>query len=175
MMKILNLLLVLAMASGLPLRGQTDPFIADFLLRWENARAYTVHMADAMPEKYFDFRPVKEEMTFGEQCLHMVANMYNLTNRYIQEDTLYKKPNLHASVMSKQEILNWINKAFDDAGQVVANLDPRDLDTVTDFFDGPISKRRVVMLLNDHQSHHRGQMVVYLRLKGIVPPQYVGW
>lgn len=155
--------------------AQQDPFIADFLLRWENARQYTLQMVEAMPERHFDFRPVKEEMTFGEQCLHMVSNIYNLTNRYIQEDSLYKKPDTHSSVMDKQEIINWINKAFDDASDVVANIDPRDLDTLTDFFDGPISKRRVVMLLNDHQSHHRGQMVVYLRLKGVTPPKYVGW
>lgn len=163
------------MLTGSVIQAQQDPFIADFLLRWENARLYTLQIVEAMPEKHFDFKPVKEEMTFGEQALHMVANIYSLTNRYIQEDSLYKKPDTHSSVMDKQEIVNWINKAFDDASMVVSNLDPRDLDTLTDFFAGPISKRRVVMLLNDHQSHHRGQMVVYLRMKGIQPPKYIGW
>lgn len=173
-MKTLTVLLFLVAAVG-PGVAQEDPFVADFLLRWENARQYTLQIVEAMPERHFDFRPVQEEMTFGEQALHMVANIYSLTNRYIQEDSLYKKPDTHSSVMDKQEVLNWINKAFDDASAVVANVDPRDLDTLTDFFDGPISKRRVIMLLNDHQSHHRGQMVVYLRLKGIVPPKYMGW
>ncbi|MCF8237597.1 MAG: DinB family protein [Saprospiraceae bacterium] len=168
-------LVFLMILSGSCLQAQQDPFLGDFLLRWQNAHAYTMQMVEAMPEQYFDFRPVEEEMTFGEQCMHMVGNIYNLTNRYIQEDTLYQKPDTHASTMTKQEILNRVNKAFDDAGSAVLNLDPRDLDTVTDFFAGPISKRRVVMLLNDHQSHHRGQMVVYLRLKGITPPKYVGW
>jgi len=31
------------------------------------------------------------------------------------------------------------------------------------------------VLLNDHQTHHRGQLVVYLRLNGIKPPAYIGW
>lgn len=167
--------MVLMLLSGWSLPAQQDPFLADFLLQWENARTYSLQLIEAMPERHFDFRPIKEEMTYGSLCMHMVENMYNLTNRYIQEDTLYQKPAVHVSVMTKQEILNWVNKAFDDAGSVVSNLDPQDLDTVTDFFDGPISKRRVVMLLNDHQSHHRGQMVVYLRLNGVVPPKYVGW
>lgn len=170
-----NYFLVILMLWGGTLFAQQDPFLGDFMLRWENARTYTLQMIEAMPDRHFDFRPIAEEMTFGEQCMHMVGNMYNLTNRYIQEDTLFQKPDTHVSVMTKQEILNWVNKAFDDTGSMVSDLDPRDLDTLTDFFAGPISKRRVVMLLNDHQSHHRGQMVVYLRLKGITPPKYIGW
>ncbi len=157
------------------LTAQPDPFVADFLLRWNNAKVYSLEVIEAMPERHFDYRPRKEEMRFGEQAMHMVANIYNLTNRYIQMDTVYQKPVAPASEMTKQEILNWVNKAFDDAASSIEKIDARDLDTITDFFAGPISKRRVVMLLNDHQAHHRGQMVVYLRLKGIVPPKYVGW
>ncbi|NJL74904.1 MAG: hypothetical protein HC892_07620 [Saprospiraceae bacterium] len=31
------------------------------------------------------------------------------------------------------------------------------------------------MLMNDHLTHHRAQMIVYLRLKDVQPPKYVGW
>nr|NIM13383.1 DinB family protein [Candidatus Aminicenantes bacterium]NIM80034.1 DinB family protein [Candidatus Aminicenantes bacterium]NIO82289.1 DinB family protein [Candidatus Aminicenantes bacterium]NIQ68157.1 DinB family protein [Candidatus Aminicenantes bacterium] len=38
-----------------------------------------------------------------------------------------------------------------------------------------LSKSQTFMTIRDHVAHHRGQMVIYLRLKGIKPPQYVGW
>lgn len=40
---------------------------------------------------------------------------------------------------------------------------------------GRMSKLQFINLLNDHQTHHRGQMMVYLRLNGIQPPEYMGW
>jgi uncharacterized damage-inducible protein DinB len=30
-------------------------------------------------------------------------------------------------------------------------------------------------LMHDHHTHHRGQIIVYLRLNGLKPPKYVGW
>jgi uncharacterized damage-inducible protein DinB len=42
------------------------------------------------------------------------------------------------------------------------------------FFDDRISKRDLCYRLLDHATHHRSQALVYLRLKGIVPPEYLG-
>ena len=30
-------------------------------------------------------------------------------------------------------------------------------------------------LIQDHQAHHVGQIIVYLRLNTIEPPKYIGW
>jgi len=49
------------------------------------------------------------------------------------------------------------------------------LDRQVKFFAGPMTIRQILLLLHDHQSHHLGQVIVYLRLKGIKPPDYVGW
>lgn len=38
-----------------------------------------------------------------------------------------------------------------------------------------MTRRQILLLLHDHQTHHIGQVIVYLRLKGIKPPAYVGW
>jgi uncharacterized damage-inducible protein DinB len=38
-----------------------------------------------------------------------------------------------------------------------------------------MNKLQILNLLNDHQTHHRAQLIVYLRINGIKPPDYVGW
>jgi uncharacterized damage-inducible protein DinB len=38
-----------------------------------------------------------------------------------------------------------------------------------------MNKLQIINLINDHQTHHRAQLLVYLRLKGVKPPEYVGW
>nr|WP_262481137.1 DinB family protein [Algibacter pectinivorans] len=42
-----------------------------------------------------------------------------------------------------------------------------------DYFGADRTKRQILLLLADHITHHRGQMLVYMRLKGIKPPRYV--
>jgi uncharacterized damage-inducible protein DinB len=49
------------------------------------------------------------------------------------------------------------------------------MDEKVKFFAGPITRRQILILMHDHQTHHLGQLIVYLRLKGIKPPDYIGW
>ncbi|MGK0251702.1 MAG: putative damage-inducible protein DinB, partial [Gammaproteobacteria bacterium] len=44
-----------------------------------------------------------------------------------------------------------------------------------EFFAGPKSRMQILNLLQDHVTHHRGQLIVYLNLNSIEPPQYSGW
>jgi uncharacterized damage-inducible protein DinB len=71
--------------------------------------------------------------------------------------------------------LQRITNAFNLAITTVQHVSANELDDQVDFFAGKKNKMLMVNLLNDHQAHHRGQLIVYLRLKGITPPPYTGW
>ena len=43
------------------------------------------------------------------------------------------------------------------------------------FFAGPKSKFQILNLLEDHVTHHRGQLIVYLNFKNSIPPSFIGW
>jgi len=49
--------------------------LQETLQKWQNAAAYTLRVARAMPFEKFDFKPVDEERTFGEQLDHIGENM----------------------------------------------------------------------------------------------------
>ena len=68
-----------------------------------------------------------------------------------------------------------ITKAFDDAAEIIRNAPPESFTEEVSFFSGPKSKLQIMNLMQDHVSHHRGQLVVYLNLNEIEPPRYVGW
>ena len=38
-----------------------------------------------------------------------------------------------------------------------------------------VSKESFLLTMDNHLAHHRGQLIVYLRLMGLKPPSYVGW
>jgi uncharacterized damage-inducible protein DinB len=75
----------------------------------------------------------------------------------------------------KEDVLRLLEASFDHAGKAISKFPAKELDTMIDFFAGPMKKRRVFFLLTDHVTHHRGQLVVYLRLNDITPPRYRGW
>jgi uncharacterized damage-inducible protein DinB len=66
-----------------------------------------------------------------------------------------------------------VNKTFEEAIKLLKDFDTTKLNDKLDYFGLDRSKRQLFMLLADHITHHRGQMLVYLRLNGLVPPRYV--
>ncbi len=150
-----------------------DPFIRDFLLKWHNAKQYTLEFAEAMPAEKYDFAPVPEEMTFAQQLIHLSGNMIWLCTDYLNAAPF--PMDLDHPSEKKEDVIKLLEASFDHAEKTIEKFPPEQLDDVVDFFAGPMTKRRLFLLLTDHVTHHRGQLVVYLRLNGIVPPKYRGW
>ena len=59
--------------------------------------------------------------------------------------------------------------------KIVKNTPDEELKEIVDFFAGPKSNLQILNLLQDHVTHHRGQLIVYLNLNEIEPPKYSGW
>ena len=159
------------LATGL--FAQTNTFQADFLEKWQNSRDYTLKFAHAMPAEYYSYKPTEEQMTFGKQLVHIAGNMLWLGHAYLGADEI--DVDMDHPPVKKEAVIQLLERSFAYAETAVRNMDMSTLDEIVDFPADPLSRRQVMMLLSDHVTHHRGQLVVYLRLKGIEPPPYVGW
>ncbi|NBC07174.1 MAG: DinB family protein [Bacteroidetes bacterium] len=148
-------------------------FLAEAAEKWDNAMAYTLELAEAMPEEHYGYKPTKAQMTFQEQLLHMAGNVAWLTHDYLGGEKLEMDTELEGA--AKTEVVALLRQAMANAKAALANFPESQLDEDVDFFAGPMSKRKVILLLHDHLTHHRGQLIVYARLKGIKPPRYRGW
>lgn len=170
MYKYIGILLLGGLGTGLS--GQSG-LLADLQVKWTNAAEYTLEVAERMPEEYYGFKPTEEEMSFEQQLLHMAGNINWLTSSYLGGAAVEK--DLTTTGYGKAEIIAMLKDVFERSAQATAHLTEAQLEDPVTFFAGPMNKRRILLLLHDHLSHHRGQLVVYLRLKGIVPPKYRGW
>lgn len=139
-----------------------------------DSKDYTLRVASLMPEERYSYRPTTGEMSFGEQLLHIASNMGWLCSSYLNgSDNPPSSNDIKAA--KKDEIMQLLTSTYDYAINVLEHFDVKQLrDTVT-FFAGPMNKLQIINLLNDHQTHHRGQVIVYLRLNAIKPPDYIGW
>ena len=142
-----------------------------FLEKWENSKNYLVEMAELMPEEDYGFKPTERQRSFAEQLEHIQGNMDWLSTKYFSRE----KDKSETFPSEKEQIIASLKKAFDAVGETVAATSEEELKETVEFFAGPKSKLQILNLLLDHVTHHRGQLIVYLNLKEVEPPRYVGW
>lgn len=171
---IITILLLTSVAS--PLFAQQDSFIEDYLERLENSRNYLILVAETMPEDKYNYKPSPESLTFAQNLLHIgfaldwhsESLIGGREARVWSTDLTFKVAN-----KSKDEMIALIDKTFDAAIALLTKFDPTQFDDELDYFGLNRSKRQIFLLLADHITHHRGQMLVYMRLNELVPPRYV--
>lgn len=158
------------------LLAQEEKFVNDFIERLENSQKYLNLVAEMMPEEKFDYTATPDSLSFAENLMHIgyaldwhsQSLLGGREARTWQTDTIYKTHN-----KNKKEMLVVINNTFEKAITLLKGFDTTQLDDKLDYFGLDRSKRQIFMLLADHITHHRGQMLVYLRLNGLAPPRYV--
>ncbi|GEQ85866.1 hypothetical protein ULMS_13740 [Patiriisocius marinistellae] len=129
-----------------------------------------------MPEDKYNFKATPESMSFAENLLHIGYAMDWHSQSLLggrpskdwKTDTIYKVSN-----KSKKEMIATIEKTFVETKNLIKEFDTTQLDDELDYFGLNRSKRQIFLLLSDHITHHRAQMLVYMRLNGLVPPRYV--
>ncbi len=171
MKKILSIIFLI---SSTVMAQQFTPKDA-FLEKWKNSKDYLLQIAEKMPEEKFSFKPTEREMDFKNQLLHIRGNMLWLATTYFSDEK-FNRESLQENIPdTKAKTIEVLGEAFEFVTSKVKATNADDFKTEVDFFAGKKSKLQILNLLQDHVTHHRGQIIVYLNLNQIEPPRYVGW
>jgi uncharacterized damage-inducible protein DinB len=171
-MKILTcttmMILSATLASAQPAAPDTG-YTATLRASWNTVKRYVAASADKMPEAGYAFKPTPEVRSFGELVGHLANEHYLLCSPLKGEANPMAKVDFE-KLTSKAELLKAINdsNAYCDAAYAAAKDDPK---TISAFSETRKDTPFRVMLLNiTHDNEHYGNMITYLRMKGIVPP-----
>ena len=161
--------LVLVFASSLPLNAADNPVVQRLAERWDKSRTYMLELASEMPPDGYASKPNPDEMTFGEQMLHIASSNVFQTRGFGggQRATFDPKQT------DKESAILALRESYDvGAANIRAHTD-LDLNTkVVDTGQGKMTALEAIILTLNHAEHHRGQVIVYLRIKGIKPADY---
>ena len=127
-----------------------------------------VGAAQKMPEENYSFKPTPEVRSFGQLVGHVADASYAFCSQAIGaanpvtgiEKTKTSKADLVAAL---QGGVAYCNKAFDSMTDAKGS-------EIVKLFNFNIAKLTVLSINTAHTDEHYGNMVTYLRLKGIVPP-----
>ncbi len=168
-----TLLLVLALSLSTLSMGQSMQ--TDWQAKWANMRSYTLAVAKAMPADGYAYSPLDSGMmSFGEQLVHLADNIVWLSTSKLAEGARPDKSTIDAK--DKEAVMSALDKAFLLGGQTIGRLSYAEIEQEVTWREGStLTKRRIGLLMFDHVTHHRAQAIVYLRLRGVEAPAYVGW
>jgi uncharacterized damage-inducible protein DinB len=130
-----------------------------------------VDLAEAMPEDKYSFVPSQGEFakvrSFGDQVKHVAdANWYFFGGPNVTEDQLKAKSDAIAKLTSKADILQALKDSFKQAHALVDGITAENAFTTT----AHGTRAGMTSFGLAHMMDHYGQLVVYLRMNGIVPP-----
>lgn len=143
--------------------------IKEIIKRWKGNQRYTLKLVEAMPEANFDFKPTPEVKSFLSQCSH-VTTWLRTHSRFVTESEMEKQ-----KFKTKTEIKSGLDDFFNQFLEFLKNTTEENLEQKVKVFYGNVSKAFIIKTMDNHLSHHRGQMILYLRLKNVKPPSYIGW
>jgi uncharacterized damage-inducible protein DinB len=143
------------------------------LENWNDIGRKLIAMAEDFPEDKYDFKPVPAERSFAEQLLHAANTNYFFTNPVIGKNPPAEEDPKRADFKSKAQIVEFVKKAFADGAAAIKQKGDKGLnDLVVD----PFANRQTRVSdmawgLIEHSGEHYGQLVVYYRVSGLVPPE----
>ncbi len=141
-----------------------------FAEHWRDTREYTLAVLEAMPEEGFDSKPDPAQRTFAEQLTHL--GMANVA--YFRVFGIGEAP-ARSDAKTKDDVRRHVTACFDYVAMVVSKLGEKDMLRGDLKFSPrlpPHSGTDLCMRAYMHTAHHRGQLIVYLRVKGITPPAW---
>lgn len=137
---------------------------------WQTHRKVLEQLLQLIPDEHVDFKPWEDAMTLSELAQHIVlsAEMFLALAKTGRNDI---KTPATAECTTMEEVRRIVHESTVRAKELYTSLTDEDLRTEFDHphpnLKGP--RRKLAVLVNDHEIHHKGQLFIYARMIGIHP------
>jgi uncharacterized damage-inducible protein DinB len=183
-MKTTGWMLALILTATLAARGQNAPKkeappkpplspSQAVLDSWNDVARKLTAMAEDFPEDKYDFKPNPAERSFSEQLLHAAGANYFFTNLVSGQKPPAEEDPKRADYKTKPDVVTFVKKAMADGAAAIQSKGDSGMN---DLLLDPFANQEVRILdyaygFVEHMGEHYGQLAVYYRVAGLVPPE----
>ena len=147
----------------------------ELLNEWYYVFGKVIAMAKDFPQDKYDFKAQKDERTFGQNLIHIAAAENNMMSgvdgmpmwRFGNEDSLREK------YRTKEDIVKFLIQTADDGVKLIKEQGDSGLTKEVKYPWGNsmIHGSALWYFMIEHTGEHFGQLVVYYRVNGMIPPE----
>jgi len=139
---------------------------------WNDIGRKLIALAEEMPEDKYDFKPTPAQRSFAEQLLHAAGANYFFINPAKGQEAPKGDPQ-RADYKTKTGVVDFVRKSFSDGAALIQSKGDSGLGAL---MIDPFSKNQARFSdfawgFVEHSGEHYGQLVVYYRVAGLVPPE----
>lgn len=139
---------------------------------WQRAKAYTLEYLDVMPKDKYGFKAQDSVRSFAQQMLHLAQDIVIMVSFGTGKDRIWQGQILERrpSAQAADSVRYFVIAGYDYGIAAIQNMDASKFEEMVK--NRNIEETRFAWLLKafEHQTHHRGQTTIYIRLLGIKPP-----
>lgn len=151
-----------------------DDIKTQMVKEWERAKAYTIEYMNTMPANKYGFKAQDSIRSFAQQLLHLASGNVFLMNA-ASGDAMPSWAGFdleqRQSAQSKDSVMFYVNASYDFCANAVKNAAVNKWGEKVKVFGMEQTRYAMMIKTFEHQTHHRGQTTIYIRLLGIKPPQ----
>ena len=148
--------------------AQANPLTANAKIQLGALSGLVVRSAEKVPEDLYAFRPIPEVRTMGDLFGHVADALFSMCST--AAGTKPPRGGIEKSVKAKNELIAALKEGVSYCNSVLDVMtDQKGIETVP-FYFGPTPRLSVLYFAVTHTYEHYGNLVTYMRLKGIVPP-----
>lgn len=149
-----------------------DSLKAQFLRDWDRAKDYTLDYLKTMPADKYSLRPTDSIRNFAQQMLHLAQGNSFLISMATGKPMILADRELgeRTSAQSKDSVTYYVTASYDFVIKCIKELDASKYLELTGQDNRKLPRYVIIMKTFEHQTHHRGQSTIYIRLAGIKPP-----
>lgn len=162
------LLTILLCLFALPSFCQENPFSTINKRSYERTKGILLRSAEKMPEENYSFKPVDSVRSYGQIIGHLADAQYLFCSTASGD----KNPDLkiEKTKTSKADLTAALKEGFAYCDKVYDSMTDAAGTQMVKFFGNDLPKFAVLNVNVGHNMEHYGNLVTYMRIKGVVPP-----
>ena len=157
-----------AQANTSPAAQSGNPLTAATKYMYSMTKNDLLKSAEEMPEENYSFKPVSTVRSFGQLVGHVADAQYEFCGAVIGDGK--QPPGIEKSKTSKADLIQALKDGFAYCDQAYVGMTDAHAAEIIKFFGHDAPKLSILNFNSLHNMEHYGNMVTYLRIKGLVPP-----
>lgn len=157
-----------------PSAGSANPLSGAAKRSYDIIKGYITKAADKMPEEHYAFKPTPEVRSFGQLIGHIADSNFVICGMVAGEKPpmggFEPASSLEQTKKTKADLTKALADSFAFCDNVHANMTDAGGTATTKTFVGEMPKLSFLEFNTHHDFEHYGNIVTYMRLKGLVPP-----
>ena len=148
--------------------AQDNPLTAHGRMMYTGLKNILIRAAEKMPEEHYAFRPTDAVRTYGQIVGHIADWQFNYCSTLLGEAN--PAPKIEQTKTSKADLVAALKEGVAYCDRAIAAMKDATAAERVDFHGMAMPRLGILTVNLVHSTEHYGNLVTYMRIKGIVPP-----